>query len=211
MDNRKFLIEKYGKGGLIKKNRYQVYPVFNEMGFKVGCEVGVAAGRNAARMIEAIPGLKLALVDNYADSKDYVHKGKSADVVRKIAKRRIIKLHKKYDFEELFIRKDSLEAVKDFEDESLDFVYIDCNHSFDYVIRDIIEWGKKVKIGGVISGHDYYKFKDYGVVLAVDAYMAAHDVRPVYFTNDRTSTYFWVKVKEPSGLKKRYNEWLSRS
>jgi hypothetical protein len=45
------------------------------------------------------------------------------------------------------IRKTSMEAVKDFEPNSLDFVYIDANHHFDYVVNDIIEWEKIVRPG----------------------------------------------------------------
>ena len=49
-----------------------------------------------------------------------------------------------------------MEAVKQFKDGSLDFVYIDGNHTFEYVINDIAEWSKKVRKGGIISGHDYW-------------------------------------------------------
>jgi SAM-dependent methyltransferase len=55
-----------------------------------------------------------------------------------------------------FIRKFSMDAVKDFEDNSLDFVYIDGNHSFEYAIADIAEWERKVKPGGIVAGHDYW-------------------------------------------------------
>lgn len=53
------------------------------------------------------------------------------------------------------VKKTSMEAVKDFEDNSLDFVYIDGHHGFKYVTEDIWEWSKKVRVGGMISGHDY--------------------------------------------------------
>jgi predicted O-methyltransferase YrrM len=49
----------------------------------------------------------------------------------------------------------SLEAVKQFEDESLDFVYIDAAHDYDNVKADILAWKPKVKKGGILAGHDY--------------------------------------------------------
>ena len=49
-----------------------------------------------------------------------------------------------------------MEAVKDFEDGSLDFVYIDGNHDFLHATEDIWWWAKKVRNGGVIAGHDYW-------------------------------------------------------
>lgn len=53
------------------------------------------------------------------------------------------------------IRKTSVEAAKDFKDESIDYVYIDADHSYQSVYNDICAWYPKVKQGGIISGHDY--------------------------------------------------------
>lgn len=54
------------------------------------------------------------------------------------------------------IRKSSIEAAKDFEDESLDVVYIDAEHDETSVRSDIQTWKPKVKKGGILSGHDFY-------------------------------------------------------
>ena len=43
-----------------------------------------------------------------------------------------------------------------FEDESLDMVFIDADHSYEAVKRDIQTWEKKLKPGGILSGHDYW-------------------------------------------------------
>mgnify|MGYP003965012587 CR=1 FL=1 len=53
------------------------------------------------------------------------------------------------------IKKTSIEASKDFQDESCDVVYIDMQHSYEAVKEDIEHWLPKVKKGGYISGHDY--------------------------------------------------------
>lgn len=52
------------------------------------------------------------------------------------------------------IRMSSVEASKLFEDETLDFVYIDGAHDYDSVFDDIHHWFPKVKIGGYIGGDD---------------------------------------------------------
>jgi hypothetical protein len=102
------------------------------------------------------------------------------------------------------MREMSMDAVKKIKDGSLDFVYIDANHGFDYVMEDLIEWSKKVRVGGIVSGDDYYDFRKAGVIEAVDAYTKAHGIK-VTFTDpysghikDREGfeqpSYYWVKT-----------------
>jgi hypothetical protein len=55
----------------------------------------------------------------------------------------------------VMIRATSKVASEIFEDESLDFVYIDANHAYDFVVEDINLWFPKLKKGGVFAGHDY--------------------------------------------------------
>jgi predicted O-methyltransferase YrrM len=62
------------------------------------------------------------------------------------------------------IKSDSCSAASLFENESLDFVFIDGNHWYDYVKKDIEAWLPKIKKGGIISGHDY---EENGVSTAV--------------------------------------------
>lgn len=53
------------------------------------------------------------------------------------------------------IRKTSVEAAKDFEDGSLDAVYIDAEHDEESIREDIRVWRPKLKPGGILSGHDF--------------------------------------------------------
>ena len=53
------------------------------------------------------------------------------------------------------VRLHSTEAASQIEDESLDFVYIDGNHKYQYVKQDLEAWLPKVRQGGIIGGHDY--------------------------------------------------------
>ena len=53
------------------------------------------------------------------------------------------------------IKEYSFDAVDRFEDESLDFVYVDGDHSFTNVVKDIGLYLPKIKKSGFIGGHDY--------------------------------------------------------
>lgn len=52
----------------------------------------------------------------------------------------------------------SVEAANLYEDNSLDFVFIDANHAYPFVKKDIKVWLPKVKHGGVLAGHDYTNY-----------------------------------------------------
>ena len=49
----------------------------------------------------------------------------------------------------------SEQMVKLFANNSLDFVYIDGNHAYDFVKQDMEMWWPKLKKGGLFCGHDY--------------------------------------------------------
>lgn len=82
------------------------------------------------------------------------------------------------------VRATSMEAVQQFEDESLDFVYIDGNHIFRYVAEDLFEWSRKVRPGGIVSGHDYFDTDPKAtnllchVRVVVDAYTRLYKISP---------------------------------
>jgi hypothetical protein len=60
-----------------------------------------------------------------------------------------------YEDRGIMVRASSKKASEMFEDESLDFIFIDANHAYDFVVEDINLWFPKLKKGGVFSGHDY--------------------------------------------------------
>lgn len=54
------------------------------------------------------------------------------------------------------VRKLSWDAASNYDDESLDFVFIDAGHDYESVKKDLVSWLPKIKKNGVIAGHDYY-------------------------------------------------------
>lgn len=65
-------------------------------------------------------------------------------------------------------RGPSVDVSQKYQDKSLDFVFLDADHSYDGVKSDIAAWLPKVKPGGYIGGHDYGNAEWVGVQQAVD-------------------------------------------
>lgn len=162
------------------KNRTDMAIMFGELGFKRGAEIGVRTGKYSEILCTHVTGLeKLYSIDPWdlvfedPSSKDYLRQF-GPDVFNKyfrMATRRL----RKYPICEM-IRKTSLEAVRNFEYGSLDFVYIDGSHTFDYVMIDIIEWARRVRKGGIISGDDYKSHRYGDVITPVNTYVEAHKI-----------------------------------
>ena len=85
-----------------------------------------------------------------------------------------------------------MDAVKTFEDNTLDFVYIDGDHQWPSVVLDLYWWHKKVRKGGIVAGHDYGQRHTH-VKQAVDGFVAAYGISPVYLTDEKIRSFFWVK------------------
>ena len=66
------------------------------------------------------------------------------------------------------IKMTSIDASKLYDDNSLDFVFIDANHEYEDVKKDIESWLPKIKSGGYIGGHDYNANSFPGVIKAVN-------------------------------------------
>ena len=72
-------------------------------------------------------------------------------------------------FDNIILHKDfSYNIVNNFEDESFDFIYIDANHEYEHIKRDIEMYLPKLKKDGIFGGHDYNEEHWLGVVQAVN-------------------------------------------
>ena len=91
----------------------------------------------------------------------------------------------------------SLDAAAEFENESLDFVYIDANHSLPWIMDDLCAWYPKVRKGGVVSGHDYHAMNNsVHVKYAVDAFTQAYKIQPWFVLGDRYHSWLFEKAGE---------------
>lgn len=156
--------------------RTALIQLFNDLEFKIGVEIGTDHGDFARNLIAGIPDLKLTCIDPwvaYTEGED-VKSQQDVDEIYEYAKRKLAP----YDCR--IIRETSMEAIKYFVPNSVDFVFIDGNHEYDYVLEDITAWEKIVKSGGIICGHDYKEdpVNKYGVIGAVRKYTTDNKIWP---------------------------------
>lgn len=163
-----------------RRGRRLIPQLCKTLGYTVGAEIGVRTGSYSELFCQA--GLKMYCVDpwepylRYSSSKQQRHYEEARDRLK--------------DYDATLIKKTSMDAVHDFQDGSLDMIYIDGRHEFDYVCRDLIEWCPKVRSGGMIALHDYNLT---AVKYAVDAYTAAHQVNPWFVLKASNPSALWVK------------------
>lgn len=137
------------------RNRVHLAKYFGDLGFTYGAEIGVFTGYYSEILCKHMPDLKLICVDPW-------EKGKYKE-----AEEEALQLLSKYNTQ--IIKAYSVDAAKQVTDGSLDFVYIDGAHDYKNVKRDIETWTPKVRIGGIVSGDDFYEFPSGkgGVIQAV--------------------------------------------
>ena len=161
--------------------------LFNELGYKTGAEIGVKRGWFSNLLCESIPDLKLLCVDPWTKYSRSVGDERAEQHYKVAAK--VLS-----PYNATLMRMTSMEAVKEIPNDSLDFVYIDGLHDFDSVILDLIHWTPKVRIGGIVSGHDYIHHFEGGVIQAVNAYTYAHNIHSWYITKgEPLPSFYWVR------------------
>ena len=174
--------------------RLEVAKLFNELQFMTGVEVGVERGYYTEILARENPRAHIIGIDPWAayrEYRDHISQEKMDrfyfDAVKLLEPFNNVELRRAY----------SMDAVKDFKNGELDFVYIDGNHHFKYIAQDIVEWSKKVRRGGIVSGHDFKRMRgSYKIHVkdVVQAYMYAHAIRPWFvMSGDKSPSWFYVK------------------
>ena len=137
------------------ENRLDVVDVLNQLSPNgKGVEIGSFKGEFAAHIVKNWTG-KLYMVDiwrplsseEYNDATNHMYHTDAYSVTMNNIKG--------YEDRAFMLRMTGKEASKLFADESLDFIYIDADHTYEAVKEDIKDWYRKVKPGGLVMGHDY--------------------------------------------------------
>ena len=120
-----------------------------------GVEVGVAAGEFSRTILDIWEGRRLHLVDPWRHLPNYVDLTNVSDAAHEELFRSLPQLLASHRDRYRIHRMLSQQAAESFDDRSLDFVYIDAEHTFEAVQNDLALWFPKARAGGIVAGHDF--------------------------------------------------------
>ena len=183
---------------VLKFNRLTDLPqLFKELNFKSGAEIGVLYAKYSEILCKALPDTQIHSVDPWTFYP--LHNNFRRSWRYQPMYERVVKTLAPYPNSHI-VRKYSVDAANDFKDESLDFVFIDADHRFQFVTNDIAEWSKKVKVGGIVAGHDYQPGRRtrsfVHVIEVVDGWTKAYDIHPWFVLEaPKETSWMWVKLR----------------
>jgi hypothetical protein len=127
-------------------------------------EIGAWKGKSSAFMaveiINSNKSIVFDIVDTFKGSEEHLDENSTAfePVLKETGSiRSIFDSNMKEVIDRINVfEMDSLEAAKKYEDESLDFIFIDASHDYESVKKDLEVWYPKTKLGGIFAGHDVF-------------------------------------------------------
>lgn len=119
--------------------------------YGAGAEIGVLYGDTSYHLLNEIPNLNLYSVDPYLP---YDEPDRTAQHMAQYEQQARDKLSK-FGSRSIMMKNTSVEAAPTITDGSLDFVFIDAQHTYEACKEDIETWFPKIRPGGLITGHDY--------------------------------------------------------
>lgn len=164
--------------------------LFVQRGYKIGAEIGVYKAQFTEKFCKA--GLQMYAIDPwkaYGGAGRTTQSQKRQDFLYGHAQRVLAPYPNC-----TILRASSMDAVQQFKDGGLDFVYIDGDHSFRYIAEDICEWTPKVRAGGIVAGHDYFQTRSKArnvichVSTVVKAFLRVRGIRHWYIFNNPQGT-----------------------
>ncbi len=122
-----------------RKNLGKIYQDHYQIG--IGAEIGVLYGTFTNQIQETWQGSVLC-VDCWKEEEQMIRAMHTLDPLSTI-----------------MVKGDSTDVSKFIANESLDWIYIDGDHSYKGALADLENWSPKVRKGGIISGHDYINWE----------------------------------------------------
>lgn len=165
-------------------------PMIKELGNKVvGCELGTSYGFNLVYFLDNIPNLHTVYaIDPYAP----YHDGPSGFVPKEVMDkvRDLFRINTApYQDKVIFLNESGDTAHTKIPDGTLDYIFIDGDHSYEAVYKDLRNYFSKVRPGGIFSGHDY---SWEGVSRAVAEFQKEFNIS-AHLQRCANDVWYWVK------------------
>lgn len=161
--------------------------LLKDMKNPVGIEIGSDHGWTTEYLLKSVPDLFVHTIDPYSSYIDW-DGTPSSEFAREQAHRNLIEATKDFPDRTKHHLLTSDDAAKEFEDESMDFIFVDGIHTYEQVHKDCANYWPKVKKGGLLCGHDYNAVE--GVKRAVDE-VAEKLGKKISFT--KQDIWYWYK------------------
>lgn len=161
--------------------------------YKSWVEIGVGSGVNMAQVMEACPDLIYFGIDPFKVYDEYKDDINATDIRIMRNKIKAERLFKQYATQWSYLFENrSIDIPEMFDDESIDLVFVDGNHDYEYVKADLQIYWTKIRKGGVMIGHDYFLDQMFpGVKRAVDEFVEFNNLEP--FLTPVANTYHFFK------------------
>ena len=159
------------------RSRKDFPKLIDELSLKVGVELGVNEGGYSDFLLNESKLEKLHSIDawNLDSSETMAAPFKAWTVKQARSAEEIAKeVLGKHGSRSAVVKANSFDAADQFEDNSVDFIFFDAGHRFSGFALDMIKWWPKVRMGGVIAGHDYWRRYRYEVMEVANAFLFEH-------------------------------------
>jgi hypothetical protein len=165
----------------------------------IGLELGTYRGESFVTLLQCCPNIKqLHGCDNYKEFGDYFQmpydpntpsyiNDKIDQEYNELLCRHLIK-NSGASHKAVLHKKDSMQLIKEFDDNSLDFIFIDTYLTIEQMQDEIEAWYSKVKKRGLFSGHDW---NSPDVQNFVNKFRK--DNKIVNFLSTYDNTFCWIK------------------
>jgi len=145
----------------------------------VVAEIGVDEGTFSSQILNICSPKKLHLIDAWDSAQYGIDKFNATKKAVDFAEKGVVEISKGYSYVEL----------EKFPDGFFDWVYLDTDHMYGTTVKELEVCLRKVKDGGIISGHDYVtrcynNYTRYGVVEAVNEFCMKYDWEFIYLTHE---------------------------
>ena len=176
----------------------------------IGAEVGTWRGQTSRYLLQRFSRLTMHCIDRWEAVPDGHPYRESGDNLAHLSREKMLQaweivkaMAATFAPRVVVLRGESDDIAKTMRGGSLDFIFIDADHSYEGCLSDLIEWVPLVRRGGLIGGHDYANDapgRHWGVKRAVDYYVAKYcGGCDVELGDDHT---FFFTRPEKGGIKK---------